>query len=175
MLWIAKEGLKAPLPEPWKPCETAQGDIYYFNFQTGESIWEHPCDQYYKQMCLEEKMKRVRRQIEYTQAVEDSVYAEQGTVAVQLPTKVGTKVSIESEKLNKEQRRRIEEYREKKNKELEEYKKNFNMSPIQIKSSAELLDAYRNEQKALLLTREVTFSIIIERTKKSTGRTIKEK
>ena len=32
-MWIAKEGLKAPLPKDWKPCKTPQGDIYYFNFR----------------------------------------------------------------------------------------------------------------------------------------------
>ena len=32
LLWIAKEGLKAPLPKDWKPCKTPTGDIYYFNF-----------------------------------------------------------------------------------------------------------------------------------------------
>ena len=61
LLWIAKEGLKAPLPEPWKPCKTAKQEIYYFNFQTGESIWEHPCDQHYKQIYQEEKTKKAKR------------------------------------------------------------------------------------------------------------------
>lgn len=37
LFWIAKEGLKAPLPENWKPCKTVDTDeIYYFNFATGE-------------------------------------------------------------------------------------------------------------------------------------------
>lgn len=50
LLYIAKEGLKAPLPDPWKPCKTHDDDIYYFNFKTGESVWEHPCDKYYREM-----------------------------------------------------------------------------------------------------------------------------
>jgi len=33
LLWIAKEGLKAPLPNPWKPCQTQEGEIFYFNFE----------------------------------------------------------------------------------------------------------------------------------------------
>ena len=46
LLYIAREGLKAPLPENWKPCKTADTEeIYYFNFVTGESTWDHPCDQ----------------------------------------------------------------------------------------------------------------------------------
>ena len=49
LFWIAKEGLKAPLPENWKPCKTVDTDeIYYFNFATGEltilcSLFKHPC------------------------------------------------------------------------------------------------------------------------------------
>jgi centrosomal protein CEP164 len=34
LFYIAKEGLKAPLPGPWKPCKSPDGDIYYFNFET---------------------------------------------------------------------------------------------------------------------------------------------
>jgi hypothetical protein len=46
LLYIAREGLKAPLPDNWKPCKTADTEeIYYFNFATGESTWDHPCDQ----------------------------------------------------------------------------------------------------------------------------------
>ena len=39
LLWIARESLKAPLPENWKLCETDEGEEYYFNFKTGESLW----------------------------------------------------------------------------------------------------------------------------------------
>ena len=39
LMWIAREGLKAPLPEHWKPCKTSDGEIYYFNFSSGESVW----------------------------------------------------------------------------------------------------------------------------------------
>ena len=34
------------------------GDIYYFNFQTGDSVWDHPCDEYYRNMVIEEKRRR---------------------------------------------------------------------------------------------------------------------
>lgn len=57
-LYIAREGLKAPLPEPWKPCQTKGGDIYFFNFDSGESVWEHPCDTYYKDLFTEAKSKK---------------------------------------------------------------------------------------------------------------------
>ncbi len=48
LLWIAREGLKAPLPDEWKPCRSPLGDLYYFNFTSGRSAWEHPSDSYYK-------------------------------------------------------------------------------------------------------------------------------
>ena len=49
LLFIAIEGLKAPLPEPWKACRTKSGEIYYFNFESGDSTWEHPLDEIYRQ------------------------------------------------------------------------------------------------------------------------------
>jgi hypothetical protein len=57
LLWIAREGLKAPLPEHWLPCRTNTGDVYYFNFATGESLWDHPMDVVYKKLYVAEKAK----------------------------------------------------------------------------------------------------------------------
>ncbi|EFJ46215.1 hypothetical protein VOLCADRAFT_93429 [Volvox carteri f. nagariensis] len=57
LFWIAREGLKSPLPDGWKPCKTPTGDIYYFNFNTGESIWDHPCDEHYRKVYQDEKAK----------------------------------------------------------------------------------------------------------------------
>ncbi|KAJ3216374.1 hypothetical protein HK099_005901 [Clydaea vesicula] len=61
LLWIARESLKAPLPENWKPCQTEDGNIYYFNFITGESIWDHPCDEHYKKLYETEKEKLFKK------------------------------------------------------------------------------------------------------------------
>lgn len=57
LLWIAIEGLKAPLPQGWKACETAEGEMYYFNFDTGESSWDHPLDTFFKDKYKEEKVR----------------------------------------------------------------------------------------------------------------------
>ncbi|XP_075264458.1 uncharacterized protein LOC142356431, partial [Convolutriloba macropyga] len=57
LLWIAKEGLRATLPKQWKPCQDLNGDLYYFNFTTGESSWDHPCDEYYRNEVLKEREK----------------------------------------------------------------------------------------------------------------------
>ncbi|KAI8832339.1 hypothetical protein BJ741DRAFT_536193, partial [Chytriomyces cf. hyalinus JEL632] len=82
LFWIARESLKAPLPKEWKPwfsvqhaatnstltkmgknflfvptSKSANGDIYFFNFTTGESSWEHPCDDHYRQLYFRERKK----------------------------------------------------------------------------------------------------------------------
>merc|ERR1711988_801819 len=59
LMWIARAGLKAPLPPPWKPCQTSEdADIFYFNFETGESVWDHPCDEYHRQLYHRECAKK---------------------------------------------------------------------------------------------------------------------
>ncbi|KAK3782720.1 hypothetical protein RRG08_037719 [Elysia crispata] len=57
LMFVAREGINAPLPEHWRPCQAPTGDVYYFNFATGESIWDHPCDEFYKSMVLEERKR----------------------------------------------------------------------------------------------------------------------
>ncbi|XP_065840709.1 centrosomal protein of 164 kDa-like isoform X2 [Oscarella lobularis] len=62
LVWIAKEGLKAPLPANWKPVkdESGSGEIYYFNFATGDSSWDHPCDAHYRSLVEKEKAKKAK-------------------------------------------------------------------------------------------------------------------
>lgn len=57
LLPLAYKGLISPLPPDWKPCQDLNGDIYYFNFSTGSSMWDHPCDVYYRQLVLCERTK----------------------------------------------------------------------------------------------------------------------
>ena len=59
-MYIAREGLKAPLPEPWKPCQNKNNEIFYFNLKTQESSWDHPCDKYYKNLFKKEKEKELK-------------------------------------------------------------------------------------------------------------------
>lgn len=57
-VYIARNALKTPLPKEWKPCETDGDNIYYFNFKTGESKWEHPMDELAQRTFENEKAKR---------------------------------------------------------------------------------------------------------------------
>ncbi len=51
------------------PCcarsKTPEGDIYYFNFESGESIWDHPCDKHYR--CEAHHQQQQQRQQERQQ------------------------------------------------------------------------------------------------------------
>lgn len=60
LLWIAHQGLTAPLPTPWRACQSPEhNDVFYFNNQTGESSWDHPVDERHRELYqLEKKKKR---------------------------------------------------------------------------------------------------------------------
>lgn len=55
LLWIALEGLRTPLPPEWRACQTGEGEVYYFNFKTGESLWDHPMDDKFKEKVIHER------------------------------------------------------------------------------------------------------------------------
>mmetsp|Transcript_46428 Transcript_46428/g.129190 ORF Transcript_46428/g.129190 Transcript_46428/m.129190 type:complete len:932 (-) Transcript_46428:17-2812(-) len=57
LLWIAKEGVVAPVPHPWKACTENHEDVFYFNFETAESVWDHPCDEIYRKKTIEYREK----------------------------------------------------------------------------------------------------------------------
>lgn len=62
-LWIARESLVAPLPEGWyHVTATETGAPYYYNEKTGESRWDHPCDDQFRQIFRELKQKNMYQQ-----------------------------------------------------------------------------------------------------------------
>lgn len=60
LLYIAEEGLKAPVPEPWKAFSNENDEIYYTNTITGQVIFDHPLDEEYRKKFREAKMKKMR-------------------------------------------------------------------------------------------------------------------
>lgn len=44
-----------PLPKGWKACQNENGELYYFNFDTGKSSWDHPYDEIYKARVIQER------------------------------------------------------------------------------------------------------------------------
>lgn len=48
LYWIAEKSLQTPLPSGWIEAATNDGYVYYFNEETGESIWHHPALDHYK-------------------------------------------------------------------------------------------------------------------------------
>ncbi|KAK2960584.1 putative Serine/threonine-protein phosphatase [Blattamonas nauphoetae] len=67
LLWIAKEGYFAALPDGWTEEVTEDGRAYYFNAHTNQSMWEHPLDQHYKRLYQQEKQKKIDRERQHTQ------------------------------------------------------------------------------------------------------------
>jgi len=60
LIWIAEAALRAALPPQWRPCQTPEGEIFYFNFETGDSTWDHPCDDQYRKIYKLHKMMRLQ-------------------------------------------------------------------------------------------------------------------
>jgi hypothetical protein len=64
-MWIARQGVIAPLPKGWKAVQDPQGELYYFNFETGESIWDHPCDEDFKNLVISERKILIEKGKDY--------------------------------------------------------------------------------------------------------------
>ena len=74
LLWIAAEGLTAPLPAGWTEHEDQDGNLYFYNTATDHSTREHPLDKHYRQTYLNEK----RKKDQLTGAREDTVEEKKG-------------------------------------------------------------------------------------------------
>ena len=70
--WMCRAALKEPLPEGWKACRTSDGEVFYYNFNSGESVWDHPVDTRYRKLFEEEKCKRARGRAAKTLGVSSS-------------------------------------------------------------------------------------------------------
>lgn len=57
LLWIAKRGLLEPVPHPWQMLQQPNDDIIYYNSITKERTAQHPMDQNYRNLYLQEREK----------------------------------------------------------------------------------------------------------------------
>ncbi|KAJ9592065.1 hypothetical protein L9F63_001404, partial [Diploptera punctata] len=68
LLHFARDGLMQALPTGWKPCYDEElQSWYYFNFRSGESRWEHPLDDVYRNL-----VRKVRSESISSAGEEDS-------------------------------------------------------------------------------------------------------
>ncbi|DBA01843.1 TPA: hypothetical protein N0F65_002959 [Lagenidium giganteum] len=46
LLWIARAGLREPMPENWKICKKIDtNETFYYHIVTGDSTTDNPCDE----------------------------------------------------------------------------------------------------------------------------------
>lgn len=57
-LYIAVEGLKAPVPTPWETYYDDNDEIFYVNPVTGQKMYDHPLDEEYRQKFLRLKAEK---------------------------------------------------------------------------------------------------------------------
>ena len=50
LLWIAREGMEAPLPDGWNEQLDERGVPYYYETATRRTQWKHPYDDYFKDL-----------------------------------------------------------------------------------------------------------------------------
>ena len=48
LMWIAREGLQAPVPDGYEERYTEEGDAEFVNVKTGEVSYDHPLDDVYR-------------------------------------------------------------------------------------------------------------------------------
>jgi len=62
LLWVAQQGLDAPLPAEWSEYSSHDGAAYFHNKTTGDTSWTHPTDSHY--WSLYRKLKKQHQSME---------------------------------------------------------------------------------------------------------------
>ena len=75
LLWIAEQARNAPLPAPWSEHQDEGGNTYYYNSATDDSVWEHPLDEYYRNLYRKHKDEKDE------QGAREEAYAKEAELA----------------------------------------------------------------------------------------------
>lgn len=62
LMYIAKQGLMEPVPEPWEAQRDANDMILYYNTETGEATHQHPCDEAYRLLFKQKRKSLLQKQ-----------------------------------------------------------------------------------------------------------------
>ena len=137
LLYIAKEGLNAPLPDKWKACKSENDEIYYFNTETGKSQWEHPLDDVYKEKVRIEKERKAKAKQKDEPKIKDK------KEDPLLKAETEKKIKQQKEKLEKE----FEEFKSLMDAEYEKKKELARQEIEKAKGSKLKEDATLNQEK----------------------------
>jgi hypothetical protein len=110
--WIAEESLVAPLSDGWVQIKQEDGEfagsLYYYHEESGASQWEHPLDEYYRDIYRTEKQKLVPAEASATAAAPFCAWGESSPAAPASPTPSGSWRHEEARQVAAEQVARLE-------------------------------------------------------------------
>ena len=118
LIWIAKEGFMASVPEPWMQCENNDGETYFFNKKTNQATWSHPLDAHYKELYQKEKAKKMQGAKQLTNSKTGKVMNSKAQNTTP-NTKQSEKIK-ETQSVKKDDGEKIEEYSDEEYSEEEE-------------------------------------------------------
>ncbi|KAF8563797.1 hypothetical protein P879_10631 [Paragonimus westermani] len=64
LIWLAKEGISAPIPKGWQVLQDENNQIFYYNSASGQSLWEHPLDEFYRNQVRQARLNGVQSSLE---------------------------------------------------------------------------------------------------------------
>ena len=106
--------------------------------------------------------KKIQTQVEEENKIKTKIYAgAPPSKAVKLTSRVTSRVSTESQRLDNEYHKKLSDYQIRKDFELEQYKTKIESTIIETPNSSDFLNTYRNDLKNHFSERKVVFIIII--------------
>jgi hypothetical protein len=148
LLYIAHEALKAQLPAEWKPCQTQDGQVYYFNFKTGQSVWDHPVDLLYREKVEKAKLLRKSKGLK-RQEKKEEIFEEKSKKNLEIMKIVALK---NSDSEDSSRNCRVEEMQMEKGQEMKDWAEKFTKECEEKKEKEKcLIQSSLEERKNKLL------------------------